>query len=295
MILSVRKNAMNNTEIIMHEEQRVPDSVSSAFKKEKGTTEKEEKLPIGVFDSGLGGISVLRDCVALLPNENYIYYGDSANAPYGVRTTEEIYDLTIKAIDKMAAQRVKAIVVACNTATSAAIKTLRKKYDAIPVIGVEPALKPAVLHKTGGTVVVMATPATLREEKFRLLMESYKNQAKIIKFPCPGLVEYVECGELYSEKLRTFLQLRFKELKGERIDSVVLGCTHYPFIKKILQEVVGPEVAIFDGGAGTARQLKRKLQKNNLLKTDGKKGCIVWENSSVDKKMKTLSKKLFMS
>ena len=156
-----------------------------------------DNRPIGVLDSGLGGISVLRELVKLMPGEDFIYYGDSANAPYGTRTPEEVIDLTKKDVEFLLERGAKAIVVACNTATSVAIKELRAAYEEIlPVIGIEPALKPAVKAKEHSKVVVMATPMTLSQTKFNSMMHIYEDDANIIKMPCPGLVEYIESGVL---------------------------------------------------------------------------------------------------
>ncbi len=249
--------------------------------------------PIGVFDSGLGGISVLREIVALLPTEDYIFYGDSANAPYGVRPTEEIRSLTVAVFDKLIEQGVKAIVIACNTASSAAGDFLRRKYPELPIIAIEPALKPAVLSSPGGRIAVMATEATLREKKFSRLMDSYVGQAVIHKLPCPGLPEFVERGELESDRLRQFLQERFASLGEEPLDGIVLGCTHYPFVKNMIQEVAGPGVKLFDGAAGTARQLKRRLKSRGLLRDSQEPGTILWQNSAPDEHFIELSKKLF--
>ena len=162
------------------------------------------QAPVGVFDSGVGGISVLRELVKLMPNENYIYYGDSKNAPYGPKTVEEVRRLTVEHIDFLVERGAKAIVVACNTATSAAIDLLREKYPDMPVVGIEPALKPAVLSKQNARVLVMATPMTIREEKFHHLMQEYEAQAEIYPLACPGLPEFVEAGDLDGEDLKAY-------------------------------------------------------------------------------------------
>ena len=254
----------------------------------------DQNQPIGVFDSGLGGISVLREIVALLPNEDYIYYGDSLHAPYGTRSTEEIERLTTVVFEKLLAQHVKAIVIACNTASSAAGEDLRRKYPGLPIIAIEPALKPAVLRNPGGTIAVMATEATLREKKFARLMQSYANQARIFKLPCPGLPEFVERGELHSERLKAFLQKNFSSLGVKYFDGVVLGCTHYPFVRPMIQEVVGVKTKIFDGAPGTARQLKRQLKVRGLLRAGVIHGNISWQNSDPDPRFIELSKQLFL-
>ncbi len=241
----------------------------------------------------MGGISVLREITALLPNENYIFYGDSKNAPYGSRSTEEIYRLTADVVDKMLAMDVKAVVIACNTASSAAGKALRSKYPALPIVAIEPALKPAVIACPNGRVLVLATEATLREKKFATLMNEWKDRAEIIKMPLPGLPEFVERGELDSPELREFLQGHFNELGDKPVDGIVLGCTHYPFVKKTISDLFGNNVKIFDGAAGTARQLRRRLYARGLLSESDTRGKIQWFNSSDDPKMLELSRQLY--
>lgn len=248
----------------------------------------QKDAPIAVFDSGVGGISVLRALVELMPNENYYYYGDSENAPYGTKSLELVQRLTLEHVDMFLKNRAKAVVVACNTATSAAIDILREKYKGIPVIGIEPALKPAVLSKDKPTVVVMATPMTLREEKFHRLMQCYKEQALILPLPCPGLVEYIEKGDVESQELEAFLRKLFLPYSANRIDSVVLGCTHYPFIRKILQKVLGDGVILYEGGPGTARETKRRLQELDLCNPSEETGKIWFANSSMSKEKESL-------
>lgn len=253
----------------------------------------EKKQPIVVFDSGLGGISVLREIAALLPAEDYVFFGDSANAPYGVRPAEEIRNLTEQALAPLLAQGAKAVVLACNTASSVAGEALRRKYVQLPVIAIEPALKPAVLAHPGGTLAVMATSVTLQERKFNKLMTSLQAQATILKLPCPGLPEFVERGELHSPALRKFLEERFATLGGVRLDGIILGCTHFPFVQAAIQEVVGAQIQIFDGAAGTARQVKRRLKAKGLLAPAAGQGTITWLNSSPDPGFITRAKSLF--
>ncbi len=239
----------------------------------------ERQDPIGVFDSGIGGISVLRELVALMPNENYVYFGDSANAPYGTKTLGEVQKLSLEGADYLVRRGAKALVIACNTATGAAIQLLRDKYADMPVIGIEPAIKPAVLAKKDPTVLVMATPMTIREEKFQRLMLQYRDRARIYTLPCPGLMEFVEQGIFEGPTLENYLKELFAVYEGVQIDSVVLGCTHYPFIKKTIQKLFGGRTALFDGGMGTARETQRRLKVAGLLNLLQTKGEIVMENS----------------
>lgn len=220
--------------------------------------------PIGVFDSGMGGISVLGELLRHMPTENYIYYGDSANAPYGVRSTEELVDLSVNVSEYLIEQGVKAIVVACNTATSAAIKVLRDKYT-IPIIGMEPALKPAVENTDSGRVAVMATEVTLREKKFAKLIERLDASTAIDKVPCPELVHLVENGQVKGSEVESAIRMCFADIEMEKVKSVVLGCTHYVFLKEAVRSVLGAEVQIFDGNFGTVRHLKHKLEQLDQL------------------------------
>ena len=255
-----------------------------------------KESPIGFFDSGVGGLSVLKKAIELMPEENYIYFGDSKNAPYGGRPTEEVRELTFKAVEFLLQKGVKAVVVACNTATSAAINELREKYSHIPIIGIEPALKPAVKSCDSGKIIIMATNVTLKEKKFNALMKSLAEQEgclnRIIPLPCPGLVEYVEKGKTEGEEVREFLNSKLAPYLGEPISSVVLGCTHYPFVKETISELVGEEVQIIDGSEGTVRELKRKLEEKELRSLEENKGSVIIYNSSENEEIIALSYKL---
>lgn len=251
---------------------------------------EKSTLPIGVFDSGVGGVSVLRELAALMPNENYMYFGDSENAPYGTKTPEQVVELACHDAKYLYDKGIKALVVACNTATSAAIQKLRERYTDIPVIGIEPALKPAVLSAVHPTVLVMATPMTLREEKFKGLMQRFEAKADIVPLPCPGLMEFVERGEMESEALEVYLQNLFAPY--EKVDAVVLGCTHYPFLRGTIQKVLGESAILFDGGAGTARETRRRLEEKNLLNPSAEQGKVVFENSAKDVRLLQLCEDL---
>ncbi len=248
--------------------------------------------PIAVFDSGLGGLSVLRELVRLMPNENYIYFGDSKNAPYGSRTHDDIMAITLDNIKKLADMGAKAIVVACNTATSIAINELRRIYRDIPVVGVEPALKPAVLKKPGSTVVVMATPMTLQEHKFAALMAEYSRDAKIIPLPAPRLARMIEDGILDGTELEGYLVEVFSPYKNERIDSVVLGCTHYPFVKETIRKIFDHNIEIFDGAEGTAMHTRHLLEMGGMLNKNETKGTLKLMTSGDEEKFIRLAEVL---
>lgn len=251
-----------------------------------------DNRPIGVLDSGLGGISVLRELVKLMPGEDFIYYGDSANAPYGTRIPEEVIDLTKKDVEFLLERGAKAIVVACNTATSVAIKELRAAYEEVlPVIGIEPALKPAVKAKEHSKVVVMATPMTLSQTKFNSMMHIYEDDANIIKMPCPGLVEYIESGVLEGPVLDAYLEKQFAPYDKAEIDAVVLGCTHYPLIREVIQKHL-PGVFVYDGGFGTAKQTKRRLAERGLLSDRESGGKVEIFNSRNTEEILELSRRL---
>ena len=220
---------------------------------------------IAVFDSGVGGISVLRQLRKLMPGENYIYYGDSANAPYGSRPTDEVRALTLAAAEKLMEEApVKALVVACNTATAAAIEDLRNKYKELIVIGIEPALKLAADSFPGGQLGVMATEVTLREEKFDHLMHRFDRECTITKIPAPGLVKLIEAGKSDSPETDELLQKLLGPYVG-KLDALVLGCTHYPFVSRRIAAVLGPRTQLLHGGKGTARETKRRLESAGLL------------------------------
>ena len=234
---------------------------------------------IAVFDSGVGGISVLRHLRKWMPNERYLYFGDSANAPYGSRPTEEIRRLAENVAEYLLTRGIKALVVACNTATSAAIGALREKYPELIVIGIEPALKPAVDAFPGGTIGVLATPVTLREEKFRRLVESYSGHCRVIDLPAPGLSQLVEHGLGDSEEAEALLRPILAPWAG-KMDALVLGCTHYPFAAATIRRIMGEDILLLDGGDGTARETRRRLAQAGLL-YDGP-GQLHWENSAGD-------------
>lgn len=224
---------------------------------------------IGFMDSGVGGISVLRKAVELLPNENFIYFGDNAHAPYGPKPIEEIRRLCANAIGHLLDQDVKALVIACNTATSAYASILRSQTD-IPVIGMEPAVKPASLARSNGKVLALATRATLSLDKFSRLMQDYGEG--VIPVEGVGLVELVEAGKADSPETEAALEAIFAPYMHEQIDGIVLGCTHYPFLRRQIERFF-PEARIFDGREGTIRQLGRRLDDTNrrsLQRTPGR-------------------------
>ena len=243
---------------------------------------------IAVFDSGVGGISVLRELVKLMPNERYLYFGDSANAPYGTRPEEEVLQLALTTARRLYERGIKILVIACNTATAVAAKTLRQIYPELIVIGIEPALKPAVLAFPEGSVGIIATPVTLSGGKLSRLMARFPHpDTRLI--PAPGLVELVEQGLADSPQMDDFLRPILAPYK-DKLDALVLGCTHYPFVIPSIRRILGTHTQLFDGGEGTARHAMRRLQEADLL-WDGP-GCIVLENSKQEQSILELSAKL---
>ena len=238
---------------------------------------------IAVFDSGVGGVSVLRELRRLMPGERYYYFGDSANAPYGSRPTSEVRDLTLAAAEQLMEEKpLKALVLACNTATAAAVKDLRQKYPDLIVIGIEPALKVAADHYPGGRIGVMATEVTLREEKFDTLLHRFHENCSVTKIPMPGLVQLVEAGKTDSPEMDDLLRNLLAPHIG-KLDAVVLGCTHYPLAARAISRVLGENVVLLDGGDGTARETRRRLAAEGLLEEGG--GELIMENSGGDPQM----------
>lgn len=223
-----------------------------------------DSRPIGVFDSGFGGVNVLAAAVQKLPEEDFIFLGDNLHAPYGDRTPEEVLHYTRQSVIRLMDLSCKAIVIACNTATSAAAAELRKEL-ALPIIGMEPALKPAALLPYDGSVLVMATAMTLNLDKFHKLMNRYGQNA--IPVPCPGLVELIEAGETDGSRIQAKLSELLSPHLNRPVKAVVLGCTHYLFLKQALGRFLPKGVALVDGNEGTARELQRQLAIRGLLRS----------------------------
>ena len=267
---------------------------ASEFAKIKQTNFSGESMTkqdyIAVFDSGVGGISVLRHLRRWMPGERYLYFGDSANAPYGSRPTEEVRDLTMAAAEKLITEYpVKALVLACNTATAAAVKELREIYPERIIIGIEPALKLAADHFPGGRVGVMATEVTLREEKFDSLLHRFDENCSVAKIPAPGLVELIEQGRAGAPETEALLRRILTPYIG-KLDALVLGCTHYPFAAGAISRVLGSGVTLLDGGEGTARETRRRLEAADLLENGD--GEVVITNSRDDPEIIRLSYQL---
>lgn len=218
-------------------------------------------MKIVFFDSGVGGLTVLREACLKLPAERYLYYADTMNVPYGVHTKEEVYEFVAACIDDILSKHdVRAIVIACNTATSAAVERLRQRYS-FPIIGMEPAVKPAMqyVRESGRRVLVTATPLTLKEEKFQRLLGTLDSQDQVDLLGLPGLVPFAENGTFDGPDVASYLREQFAPFDLERYGAIVLGCTHFVFFKAAIKKIVPSHVQLMDGNAGTVNQIVRVL------------------------------------
>jgi glutamate racemase len=223
------------------------------------------EAPIGVFDSGVGGLSVLAEIQRLLPNESLRYVADCGHIPYGEKTPEFIRQRCSVMAGFFREQGAKALVLACNTATVAGVADLRRDYPDWPIVGMEPAVKPAAAATRSGVVGVLATTGTLQSAKFAALLDRFASDVRVITQPCPGLVELIESGDLHSPALRQLLQSYVEPLLAQGCDTIILGCTHYPFLKPLLKTMLPDSISLIDTGAAVARQLQRLLAERDLL------------------------------
>jgi glutamate racemase len=226
--------------------------------------------PIGVFDSGVGGLSVLKAIRQELPRESVIYLADQAHVPYGPRPLDEVRQFSHQMTQYLLAREVKLIVVACNAASAAALLDLRKSYPETPFVGMEPAVKPAAETTRSGQVGVLATPATFQGALYASVIERFADGVNIFQDTCPGLVALIEAGELRHPATRAILNKALTPMLAAGIDTVVLGCTHYPFVIPLIQEIAGPEVRVIDPAPAVARQVRRVLGTNRWLSQEGR-------------------------
>lgn len=228
---------------------------------------EKNNLPIGFFDSGVGGISVMAHAANLMPNESFIYYGDDANAPYGSKSEDEIRELSFACGEFLYKQGVKAMVMACNTATSTCVQLIRDSYN-LPVISMEPAVKPAS-EEVEGDILVMATAATLSQKRYHRLVDRIGCRSRTVDLPMEKLAGLLEQGDMNSPQVVNYIREKLSDLKGRKFDAVVIGCTHYSFVSEIIKrcvdEELGCDVRLFDGMYGTVRQLGNVLKQNGLL------------------------------
>ena len=231
---------------------------------------------IGVFDSGVGGLSVLREIRAQYPHEDLIYLADQAHVPYGSRPLDEVQTFSeritryfVEQVDTKAGQRAKLVVVACNTASAAALRYLRQVFPKVPFVGMEPAVKPAAERTNSGVVGVLATPATFQGALYASVVERFASGVTVLQDTCPGLVAQIEKGNLDGAELRAILEYALAPMLAQGIDTVVLGCTHYPFVIPLIQEIVGPQVRVIDPAPAVARQVGRLLDARGLRRVSG--------------------------
>ncbi len=236
---------------------------------------------IGVFDSGVGGISVLQEIRVLLPREDLFYVADSGHVPYGSKPDAFIRERSLRISSWLLEQGAKAIVVACNTATAAAAAALRSTYD-VPIVAMEPAIKPAVAATRSGIVGVLATVNTTRSERLTSLIERFGRGVTILTQPCPGLVEQIEAGQLDTPATRELLQRYVQPLLQRGADTLVLGCTHYPFLRPLLADIAGADVALIDTGAAVARRTTQVLGERGLLRAEGAGIERFWSSGDLD-------------
>lgn len=230
--------------------------------------------PIGIFDSGVGGLSILREIRRLLPLENLLYIADQAHVPYGNRTLEEVQKFSEGITEFLLGLHAKLIVIACNAASAAALQYLRQKYTGISFVGMEPAVKPAAEQTRTQRVGVLATQATFQGALYASVIERFANGVKVFENICPGLVGQIEKGDLNSEETRSILEKAIQPMQKEGIDTIVLGCTHYPFVIPLIKQIAGPDVNVIDPSPAVARQVQRLLEDQDQLNLQNTKGSI---------------------
>lgn len=230
--------------------------------------------PIGIFDSGIGGLTVTKAILQALPRERLRYFGDTAHMPYGQRSLDEVRTFSMAIADALLEQGCKLIVVACNTASGAALRHLRERWPHVPFVGMEPAVKPAAEHTRSGVVGVIATTATFQTEVYASVVERFANDVRVLHQPCPGLVSAIEAGELDTPGTEALLRGWLEPMLAQGIDALVLGCTHYPIVRPVIERIVGPEVRIIDPAPAVARQVATLLQKHALHAPPGAQGAL---------------------
>lgn len=234
----------------------------------------KEDFPVGIFDSGVGGLSVLRSIKHLMPQEDIVYVADQAHVPYGPRSLEEVRNFSLAITEFLLEQSVKLVVVACNTASAAALRYLRETFPHVPFVGMEPAVKPATEQTKSGVVGVLATEATFQGELYASVLERFAHGVKILQHTCPGLVSLIEQGLLNDERTKSILENALLPMLEEGIDTVVLGCTHYPFVIPLIKSIVGESVRVIDPAPAVARQVKRVLNMYGIEREKHHQGRI---------------------
>jgi glutamate racemase len=244
--------------------------------------------PIGVFDSGVGGLSVLRAIQAQMPEESVIYFGDQGHIPYGPRPMEQIRNFSEAITGFLLGQNAKIIVVACNTASAAALKYLRTKFPDIPFVGMEPAVKPAAEQTHTGRVGVLATPATFQGALYASVVERFANGVELLQDTCPGLVQEIEEGNLDGKETQSILRRALVPMLERNIDTVVLGCTHYPFVIPLIQQIVGGNVRVIDPAPAVARQVRRVIEGRGVKNPSVERGEVNFYTSGDPEELRSL-------
>lgn len=247
--------------------------------------------PIGIFDSGLGGLSVLRELRRALPSEEFLYYADRAHCPYGGKPQAQIQARAVAITEELLEAGAKLIVVACNTATIAAVEYLRANYP-VPFVGMEPAVKPACALTGSGVVGVLATGAALGGDKFHRLVAQHSAGVRVITQPCPGLVECVEACDLDGPRPRALLERYLEPLRAAGADVLVLGCTHYPFLRPLIESLAGTQVQVLDTGAAVARQVQRVLEREGISSKDRARGGVRYAGSGAVEDLREIAERL---
>lgn len=238
-------------------------------------TGAHDERPIGIFDSGIGGLTVTAAIRQALPTERLLYFGDNAHVPYGQRSLDEVRGFSHAIVEALIASGCKLIVIACNTASAAALASVRAAHPGFPFVGMEPAVKPAVEHTSTGTVGVIATTATFQSELYASIVERFAGDVNVLHQPCPGLVKQIEAGETGSPATEAMLRGWLQPMLDRHIDALVLGCTHYPLVRPLIERIVGPGVRIIDPAPAIARRVDHLLQERGMRSgaTDGGLQC----------------------
>lgn len=251
-------------------------------------TPVSSRSSIGVFDSGVGGLSVLRAIRQALPHEDLLYLGDQAHVPYGPRAKSQLQDFSIAITEFLLAQDAKLIVVACNTASAVALRKLRERFPEVPFVGMEPAVKPAAEQTHTGKVAVLATPTTFAGELYASVVERFGQGVQFYQDACPGLVEQIEQGDLQSAATRQILEAALSPMLQAEIDTVVMGCTHYPFVIPLIEDIVGPDVRVIDPAPAIARQVQRLLTERDQLNPADSAGRLTFFTSDSPSRFENL-------
>lgn len=256
------------------------------------TRQNKHEGPIGIFDSGVGGLSVLREVRRQLPNEDLVYIADQAHVPYGNRSREEVFGFSIGIVRYLLKMQTKLVIIACNTASAVALADLRIKYPSLPFVGMEPAVKPAAAETSTGVVGVLATPATFQGDLYASTVERFAKGVKILQDTCPGLVKQIEAGRIASQETREILQRALHPMLEEGVDEIVMGCTHYPFVIPLIKEIVGDGVEVIDPAPAVARQVGRLLNEYDLQKGKQEEAKVFFYTTGETERLDTLLKTL---